>query len=262
MLLLQFFKVDKENGLISTVVIDTGGSSALVRDFRVGEPIIFMGPSGSSIEMHRNKNIMLIGGGRGVFPLSSIAKKYKENGCKVILCIGYKKNSDITLQRKLEDSCDILIISIEENPEIAINRKQDVVYHGNIVNAVIDYGKGVLGYVNLNYRDIDLMYCMGNENMMDRISQIKHKDLKDYLNPKHIGIASLNNPMQCMMKGVCSQCLQKKINSKTGEESYFYSCIKQDQKIDDIDFKFLKNRCNQNSLQEKLTASWIRFLRM
>jgi hypothetical protein len=98
---------------------------------------------------------------------------------------------------------------------------------------------------------------MGNEEMMHKIAKVRHYDLKYELSKSNIGIASLNNPMQCMLKGICSQCLQKKIDEKTGEEKYFYSCISQDQKIDEIDFEFLKNRCNQNSLQEKLTKDWL-----
>ena len=98
---------------------------------------------------------------------------------------------------------------------------------------------------------------MGNEEMMHKIAKVRHHDLKDQLKDTNIGIASLNNPMQCMLKGVCSQCLQKKTDAKTGKERYFYSCISQDQKMDEIDFEFLKNRCNQNSLQEKLTKDWV-----
>jgi hypothetical protein len=60
-----------------------------------------------------------------------------------------------------------------------------------------------------------------------------------------------------MLKGVCSQCLQRKIDKKTGKERFFYACVGQDQKLDEIDFNFLKNRCGQNSLPEKLTKLMI-----
>jgi hypothetical protein len=66
-----------------------------------------------------------------------------------------------------------------------------------------------------------------------------------------VAITSLNAPMQCMLKGVCSQCLQKRMNEKD-EEEYFYSCANQDQNIDKLDFGHLHNRCEQNSLAEKI----------
>jgi hypothetical protein len=72
-------------------------------------------------------------------------------------------------------------------------------------------------------------------------------------------ITSLNAPMQCMMKGVCSQCLQKRVNEK-GEEEFFYSCASQDQNTDKLDFAHLQARCEQNALMEKTTKLWIEFL--
>jgi hypothetical protein len=59
-----------------------------------------------------------------------------------------------------------------------------------------------------------------------------------------------------MLKGVCSQCLQKRKNEK-GEEEYFYSCGGQDQNMDKFDFVNLHNRCEQNSLAEKVSKMWI-----
>ena len=100
-------------------------------------------------------------------------------------------------------------------------------------------------------KDIDIIFTMGNEEMMHEIAKLKF-ELKNHLNFNHIGVSSLNNPMGCMLKGVCGQCLQRKIN-KEGKEIFFFSCISQDQRNDEIDFQFLKNRCQQNSLQENIS---------
>ncbi|MGN7619105.1 MAG: hypothetical protein ACTJLM_04480 [Ehrlichia sp.] len=70
-------------------------------------------------------------------------------------------------------------------------------------------------------------------------------------------VASINSPMQCMMKEICAQCLQKHINPTTKQESFVYSCNNQDQYADYVDFKFLNERLKQNNLQEKCTALWI-----
>ena len=59
-----------------------------------------------------------------------------------------------------------------------------------------------------------------------------------------------------MLKGVCSQCLQKRTND-AGEVEYFYACANQDQDADKLDFRHLHNRCEQNSLSEKVTKMWI-----
>jgi hypothetical protein len=63
-----------------------------------------------------------------------------------------------------------------------------------------------------------------------------------------------------MLKGVCSQCLQKRKDGTTGKWEYFYACADQDQKIDLLDFQHLKQRCQQNSLSEKITKMWLNSL--
>jgi hypothetical protein len=92
--------------------------------------------------------------------------------------------------------------------------------------------------------------------MMNAINIARNGVLKPYLNSCK-AIASINSPMQCMMKEICAQCLQKH-KTLDGEEYYVYSCFNQDQDMDLVDFAHLKSRLGQNSLSEKLTASWIK----
>ena len=61
-------------------------------------------------------------------------------------------------------------------------------------------------------------------------------------------IVNVNSSMQCMMKGVCGQCIQK----IKGKKKYIFACSYQSQKAEIIDFKSLKTRLYQNSLQEKM----------
>jgi hypothetical protein len=63
-----------------------------------------------------------------------------------------------------------------------------------------------------------------------------------------------------MLKGVCAKCLQKRKNER-GEDEYFYACAKQDQDLDNFDFKMLHQRCEQNSLPEKVARMWVEELR-
>jgi hypothetical protein len=81
--------------------------------------------------------------------------------------------------------------------------------------------------------------------------------LQPYLKPGHVGVASINSPMQCMMKEICAQCLQVQHDPKTGEERVVFSCFNQDQALDQVDFAVLHERLNQNAAQEKLTKQWI-----
>ena len=81
----------------------------------------------------------------------------------------------------------------------------------------------------------------------------RHGVLAPYLKPGHIGIGSINSPMQCMMKQVCAQCLQRHVDPVTGREEFIFSCYNQDQELDRVDFANLQARLRQNSVQEKIS---------
>jgi hypothetical protein len=71
-----------------------------------------------------------------------------------------------------------------------------------------------------------------------------------------------NSPMQCMMKEVCAQCLQKHIDPVTGQETIVFSCFRQDQELDRVDFVNLSARLRQNTVREKLSNLWLDHLLM
>ncbi len=85
----------------------------------------------------------------------------------------------------------------------------------------------------------------------------RHGVLAPHLKKEHVGIGSINSPMQCMMKEVCAQCLQKHIDPVTGKESFVFSCFNQDQMLDQVDFQNLNDRLRANSVQEKLSNLWL-----
>jgi hypothetical protein len=66
--------------------------------------------------------------------------------------------------------------------------------------------------------------------------------------------------MQCMMKEVCAQCLQRHVDPDTGREEFIFSCYNQDQDLDRVDFNNLQARLRQNSVQEKLSNLWFEHL--
>ncbi|HMS65892.1 MAG TPA: hypothetical protein PKD83_11645, partial [Ignavibacteria bacterium] len=65
------------------------------------------------------------------------------------------------------------------------------------------------------------------------------------------------SPMQCMMKEICGQCLQKHIDPETGKEVFVFSCYNQDQLLDNVDFNNLYDRLKANSVLEKLANIYL-----
>lgn len=247
---------DKEKGLISVIVLEMGGSADLCAYLNPGEPVILMGPTGTPTDIPANETVMLVGGGLGNAVLFSIGKALKEAGSRVLYFAGYKKLTDRYKVKEIEEASDVIIWCCDEG-KFPPERPQDKTFHGNIVQAMLAYAKGDLGEIRLKTQDVGHIICIGSDRMMAAVGQSRHTVLKDYLKPGHHAVGSINSPMQCMMKEICAQCLQKHIDPNTGKEYYVYSCFNQDQDLDSVDFQHLNERLRQNTLQEKLTAQWI-----
>ncbi|HET7157644.1 MAG TPA: FAD-dependent oxidoreductase, partial [Burkholderiales bacterium] len=64
--------VDREQGLISTIVLEMGGSSDLCTTLKPGEPVVLMGPTGTPTHIPTGETVVLAGGGLGNAVLFSI----------------------------------------------------------------------------------------------------------------------------------------------------------------------------------------------
>jgi hypothetical protein len=122
---------------------------------------------------------------------------------------------------------------------------------------MIAYATGSLGAVPIPLNQALRLIAIGSDRMMNAVAQARHTVLKPYLNERHVGIASINSPMQCMMKAICAQCLQRHVDPKTGKEEFIFSCVNQDQLMDHVDFSNLNARLKANSVMEKVSAQWL-----
>jgi hypothetical protein len=248
---------DKAKGLISTIVLEMGGSSDLCARLKKDEPVILMGPTGTPTEIPPDETLMLVGGGLGNAVLFSIGQAARAKGSKVLYFAGYKKAVDRYKVEEIEKSSDVVVWCCDEKAEFTPDRPDDKIFHGNIVQAIVAYAEGKLGETRIKTNDVKHIIAIGSDRMMAAVGAARHGALKPHLNPNHVAIGSINSPMQCMMKEICAQCIQQHTDPVTGETSYIYSCFNQDQLLDNVSFPFLNERLKQNSVQEKLTAKWI-----
>jgi NADPH-dependent glutamate synthase beta subunit-like oxidoreductase/NAD(P)H-flavin reductase len=252
--------VDREKGLLSLIALELGVSSRLCAYLTAGEPVVVMGPTGTPTHIPRGESVALLGGGLGNAVLFSIAKALRENGNRVIYFAGYKKGEDLFKREEIEAATDQVIWSTDTGVEIASGRPQDAHFRGNIVQAMVAYAEGKLGSQVVPLKDVTRMIVIGSDRMMAAVKAARRGVLAAYIRKDHVGIASINSPMQCMMKEVCAQCLQKHIDPATGKEEFIFSCFNQDQDIDLVDFPNLNARLRQNTVQEKLSNAWLDLL--
>lgn len=238
--------VDKHQGLISTIVLETGGSTSLCQFLKPNDPIVLMGPTGTPTEIPFKKKVLLIGGGVGNAVLFSIGQALRQNSCFVIYFAGYKNLCDQFKKEEIEKASHIVVWCTDEPSSFIPTRPQDRYFIGNVVQA-LETHQDLL-------KNIDRMLVTGSDRMMAAVSAFYKNNP---LFRQTTALASINSPMQCMMKGICGQCLQQ----HKAPSTIVYSCLNQDQSLGRVDFDFLTSRLQQNNVQEKLTKLWLKHIK-
>jgi NADPH-dependent glutamate synthase beta subunit-like oxidoreductase/NAD(P)H-flavin reductase len=255
-------EVDKEKGTISLIALEMGSSSRLCATWKIGDKLIVMGVTGAPTDIPTNETILLLGGGLGNAVLFSIGKALRAAGNKVIYFAGYKYAQDRFKVEDVEAAADLIVWSVDNTPgatAIEPSRPQDKTFVGNILESMIAYATGKLGDQPISLSNVDHLIVIGSDRMMAAVKSARFDVLKPYLK-QHIAIGSINSPMQCMMKGICAQCMCKHKDPDTGAELFVYSCYNQDQDLDQVDFPHLNARLRQNTVQEKLSNLWLDYL--
>jgi hypothetical protein len=234
-----------------------GASSRLCATLQPGQEVVVMGPTGTPTEIPTGETVLLAGGGLGNAVLFSIAKALREQDNRVIYFAGYKRGEDLFKREEIEAATDQVIWATDTGVEIAPRRPPDRHFRGNIVQAIKAYADSELGTPLFDLREVDRLIAIGSDRMMAAVKAARSGVLAPHLKAAHIGIGSINSPMQCMMKEVCAQCLQRHVDPQTGAETFVFSCFNQDQLLDQVDFKNLNDRLRANTVQEKLANLWL-----
>jgi hypothetical protein len=158
----------------------------------------------------------------------SIGAQLRARGSRVLYFAGYKTIADRYRVEDIERAADQVVWCCDEPPGFALGRLQDRAFVGNVVQAIEAYGSGVLGPVDIPLEAVDRIIAIGSDGMMNAVAEARRVRLKQYFRPDHRAIASINSPMQCMMKEICAQCLQLQRDPQTGTETVVFSCFNQD----------------------------------
>jgi NAD(P)H-flavin reductase len=201
--------VDAEKGLIHFIIYERGRSSNLCASLLEGESVALMGPTGAPTDIPKNSNIMLIiEAGLGSAGLLPTYKALKGNNCRVIYLQDVVASKDNDLGKSIRSL--LIIREGKDSADISINK----------------------------------IIAKGSAEFLEELQNVKD----GIFGADAELIVSVNPPMQCMMQGVCGQCVLK-VN---GDKNYIFACSRQEQNAEIVDFLSLKSRLQQNSLQEKL----------
>ena len=175
--------VDRERGLLSTIVLEMGGSSDLCALLKPGEPVVLMGPTGTPTETPAGETVLLVGGGLGNAVLFSIGAALRAAGSRVLYFAGYKKIADRYKIADIERAADTVVWCCDEAPGFAPGRPRDLAFVGNIVQAIEAYGEGTLGPVDIPLSEVDRIIAIGSDGMMNAVAEARRAALQPLFPP-------------------------------------------------------------------------------
>ena len=243
---------DKDKGTLSFMVIENGASSKLCSHLQPGETVSLMGPTGVRAKITDESETVLIIGNQLSIPLiSTYGPALRATGNRVVYLGHFKTKQDIYCQERIENAADLILWSIASGEKIS-TRPQDHLVSGNIPDALLHHSS------EIPLKEVDRIYVIGNSTFLRTFQEARKTSLNEHLlkDPRVFG--SVYSTMQCMLKGVCAQCLQWQIDPESGKRTKaVFACSWPDQPLELIDFDNIDERLVQNRLQEHLSNLWV-----
>ena len=196
---ISIYNLDKENGVLEFIFQVKGKGTELLAKKKEGDKIDIIGPLGNgTFKFEEYKNIAVIGGGIGIFPLYELSKQAKNAGKKVYTYLGFRNKDLVTLEKEFEDVSTTLTITTDD---------------GSYKNSgfAINYLKN-----DLEKNNIDCIYACGPLPMLKAVKKLaEEKEI-----PCQI---SLEEKMGCGM-GVCLGCAVRTATSTDDNPQYLHVC--------------------------------------
>lgn len=251
---------DQEKHILTFIVNENTSTAKLCATLKVGEPVSLMGPTGVRAKISTEHETVLIIGNQTSFAfLRSHGPLMRAAGHRVIYAGQFTDKNAVYCQSNIEAAADNIIWQTQFGEPIKTHRPQDMAFSGDDILATLIHYHQINPSIQLNL--IDRIFIVGDTNLLRQFQRARHTVLKKYLtkNPQVMG--SVYGNMQCMLKGVCAQCLQWQLDPETGQRTKaVFACSWQDQPLELIDIDHIDARQMQNRLFHQLNILWIDYL--
>ncbi len=228
-------KVDKKNGTVSLIIRERGASTRLCATFKKGDPVVLMGPGGNASQIPVGKTILVIGDWLAAAAFRSLGPAYKAVNNRVLFMVTFPHGKEIFCQEELEQYSDAAVWVTHEGHPIVTRRDQDISFTGKLEDVLVRYANGKLtnGPPPIPLEEIDHVHITADNRLLKEIQTLRSGLLKKHFKKNPTTTGSVYSSMQCMLKGVCSQCLQWQVDPKTGQRTKaVFACSWQDEPID------------------------------
>lgn len=242
--------VDVSSGLLTFTLDEMTHKRLDVASWQIGMAVHLMGPSGVRMRIPDEKTEVLIVAD-ALHALKAVAMARAMKKAKHVVWLYLEGDiEDTVLSHHWFDVCDGL--ATEKNWQI-----QGAIYHPRITQQ--DFFSTILPSWSQN-KAIDLVLTLSRWPWLRKTTDFLKQApgcLSDNVSIK----AAVHGPMQCMLKGICAQCLQWQIDPETGErKKAVYACSWQDQPIDLIDWQAFDDRFEQHGAVKRLHDQYHHFI--
>ena len=244
------------------LVLQNGPGAGLVARLRAGDPVVLMGPAGEPTEIPEGETVLVAAGRWGAAAMLHLGPALRAAGNRVLYLAAFHEAGDLHHRDELEAAADAIVWVTAREPAIEPRRAGDCSVIGHdLVEIAARYEDGELGPSEpIPLGEVDRVLVMGGTGLLRGFQDALAESgrLAPRLRRDVLALGTVGSPMQCMLKGVCAQCLQWQQDPDTGERTRaVFSCAEQDQPLAWIDLDNLAARQQQNRLPDRLTALWL-----
>ncbi|MCC5856525.1 MAG: FAD-dependent oxidoreductase [Ectothiorhodospiraceae bacterium] len=246
---------------IRLMVLQWGAAPRVAGRLQPGDPLVLMGPTGEPTRIPEGETVLVVAGRWGAAVMHDIGTALRAKGNRVLYLAAFGRAADVDHQDELEAGADQIIWATADRELIPARRPQDVsVQATDMVELLARYHRGEVGpgQGGIPLGQVKRIMVMGGTGLLQGFQQALAGELGPCFPPDVLALGTVGSPMQCMLKGVCSQCLQWQKDPETGERTRaVFSCAEQDQPLAWIDLDNLAARQQQNRLADALTGRWV-----
>lgn len=112
---ISIYNLEKEEGTLEFIFQIKGEGTRLLSKKQEGDLIDIVGPLGmGTFKLNDYKNIAIIGGGIGVFPLYELSKEADKENRNVNIYLGFRNKENVLLEDKFKNVSKKLVITTDD----------------------------------------------------------------------------------------------------------------------------------------------------
>ncbi len=239
--------VDASLGQLEFLIRLQPSDGQSLQDLQIGEKIALMGPTGAYIKLPKKSNgkVLIIGDQQGMIATPVLAKAMAAQGYQVFYISCLPSKDTLIDQKQIENSFDAVYWIVQQGQTITKQRIQD----RSVVCKDLSGMAGLFIALQKSHRwpalggikDCDRIQVFGDVSLLALVRKIYQENWKPKTHHANV-IGGVHGPMQCMLKGICAQCLQWQIDETGQRTKAVFACSWQDQPLTLIDLEHLAIR--------------------